>query len=204
IFFFIFFLYVKKSNKRNKELILNILPESIAVRIKSKGPFGVLVKQKDPIIIDEFEKSTILFTDFKGFTKIAESLTPEELVKELNTCFAKFDEISKNNTLEKIKTIGDAYMAAGGIPEINETNPIDAVKAGLEIVEFMKEFNREKKELGLPEWDIRVGINTGHIVAGVIGKHKYSYDIWGDAVNVASRMESSGEPSKVNISENTY
>ncbi|MCB0477283.1 MAG: hypothetical protein KDC84_03915 [Crocinitomicaceae bacterium] len=204
IFFIILFLYVKKSNKRNKELILNILPESIAVRIKSKGPFGVLVKQKDPIIIDEFEKSTILFTDFKGFTKIAESLTPEELVKELNTCFAKFDEISKNNTLEKIKTIGDAYMAAGGIPEINETNPIDAVKAGLEIVEFMKEFNREKKELGLPEWDIRVGINTGHIVAGVIGKHKYSYDIWGDAVNVASRMESSGEPSKVNISENTY
>ncbi|MEZ4938028.1 MAG: adenylate/guanylate cyclase domain-containing protein [Crocinitomicaceae bacterium] len=198
------FFYIRRNNKKNQALVLNILPESIAIRLKSNKRFGALKKGKSPNIIDEFPQSTILFADFKGFTKIAEKLTPEELVKELNICFEKFDEIMKENSLEKIKTIGDAYMAAGGIPEPDTDNAINAVNAAIAMVEFIAEFREMRIAEGQPEWNIRIGINTGHVVAGIIGKHKFSYDVWGDAVNVASRMESSGEAGKINISEDTY
>ncbi len=199
-----FLIFFVRSDKKNNELLLNILPRKIAKELKSKTRFKALKKDKNPTIIDEYKTATVLFTDFVGFTMIAEHLSPEELVEELNQCFAKFDEISKRNRLEKIKTIGDAYMAAGGIPDENQTNPEDAVNAAIEMIEFIEDFNEKRRAENMPEWKVRVGINTGHIVAGIIGKHKYSYDVWGDAVNLASRMESSGEPGKINISENTY
>ena len=146
----------------------------------------------------------MLFTDFKGFTKIAEKLTPAELVEELNNCFLEFDRIIDKHHLEKIKTIGDAYMCAGGIPIANETNPVDIVHAGLEIKEFMENLKKDREARGEDYWELRIGIHTGPVIAGVVGKNKFAYDIWGDAVNTASRMESSGIPGKVNISGETY
>ena len=134
----------------------------------------------------------MLFTDFKGFTKIADSLSPQEVVAELSECFVAFDEIIERNGLEKIKTIGDAYMCAGGIPVSNSSHPVNIVKAGLEIVQFMKLKNEKRQENGLEMWELRVGVHTGPIVAGVVGKKKYAYDIWGTTVNIASRMESAG------------
>jgi class 3 adenylate cyclase len=115
-----------------------------------------------------------------------------------------FDEIVEKYKLEKIKTIGDAYMCAGGIPTVNDTHPLDAVHAALAMQVYMEKKNSERKEKGIDGWELRVGIHTGPIVAGVVGKKKYAYDIWGDTVNIASRMESNGEPGKVNISSSTY
>lgn len=152
----------------------------------------------------DYESVSVLFTDFKGFTKIAEGLTPNELVTELNTFFQAFDSIVEKHELEKIKTIGDAYMCAGGIPTATNDHFIKTVKAGLEMQEFMFNTNEKRKEQGLVPWELRVGIHTGPVVAGVVGKKKYAYDIWGNTVNIASRMESNGETGKVNISSATY
>ncbi len=192
--------YTKKTNKiieaekeRAETLLLNILPAETAEELKTKG-------YATPKF---YEKVTVLFTDFKGFTNIAEKLTPQELVEELNQCFIAFDNIIDKYKLEKIKTIGDAYMCAGGIPGANETNPIDIVKAALEIRDFMKVLGEEKKKQGKESWELRIGIHTGPLIAGVVGKNKFAYDIWGDAVNIASRMESSGEPGEINISGET-
>jgi class 3 adenylate cyclase len=145
-----------------------------------------------------------LFTDFKGFTTIAKDMTPTELVAELNEFFVAFDDIIEKNGLEKIKTIGDAYMCAGGIPTTNKTHPVDIVRAGLQIQEFMNHHSVKRVEKGLQPWGLRVGIHTGPVTAGVVGRKKYAYDIWGSAVNIASRMESSGDVGKVNISAATY
>jgi class 3 adenylate cyclase len=146
----------------------------------------------------------VLFTDFKGFSSIAGKLTPQALVAELNDYFGKFDEIVEMFGLEKIKTIGDAYMCAGGIPVPNDKHPIAAVKAALAMQEYMIKQNQVRQNRGEQGWELRIGLHTGPIVAGVVGKKKYAYDIWGDTVNIASRMESSGEPGKVNISSATY
>jgi class 3 adenylate cyclase/tetratricopeptide (TPR) repeat protein len=182
------------ERRRSDKLLLNILPEEIAEELKEKG--SATPKQ--------YQTVSVLFTDFKGFTMIAEKLTPEELVKELDICFLAFDRIIDKHGLEKIKTIGDAYMCAGGIPVENTTNPIDIVKAGLEIKEYMDNLKAEREAKGEAFWELRIGIHTGSVVAGVVGKNKFAYDIWGDAVNTASRMESSGIPGKVNISGTTY
>jgi len=193
--------YVRKTNKiiqderdRSKELLLNILPEETARELENDGSAKTRY----------YESVTVLFTDFKGFSTIAGKLSPQELVAELNDYFIAFDEIVENHGLEKIKTIGDAYMCAGGIPIINETHPLNAVEAALEMQEFMKRKKQELQDKGLEGWELRVGIHTGPIVAGVVGKKKYAYDIWGDTVNIASRMESNGEAGKVNISSSTY
>lgn len=177
-----------------EKLLLNILPAETARELNQKG----FATPK------YYENVSVLFTDFKDFTKIAEGLSPQELVAELNACFIAFDEIIEKNNLEKIKTIGDAFMCAGGIPVANQTHPIDAVKAGLEIQEYMNEANKKRREKGNMSWNLRIGIHTGPLVAGVVGKRKFAYDIWGDAVNIASRMETSGEIGKVNISDSTY
>ncbi len=182
------------ERQRSDKLLLNILPEETAEELKEKG-------SATP---KHYERVSVLFTDFKGFTTIAEKLTPQELVKELNNCFLEFDRIIDKNNLEKIKTIGDAYMCAGGIPLENTTNPIDIVKAGLEIKDYMENLKKEREAAGEDFWELRIGIHTGPVVAGVVGKNKFAYDIWGDAVNTASRMESSGVPGKVNISGETY
>jgi adenylate cyclase len=193
--------YVRKTNRiikderdRSKELLLNILPEETARELETSG----FAKTR------YYESVTVLFTDFKGFSTIAGKLTPQALVAELNDYFGTFDEIVGKYGLEKIKTIGDAYMCAGGIPIANTTHPLSAVKAALEMQQYMKKQNLDRSAKGEPDWGLRIGIHTGPIVAGVVGKKKYAYDIWGDTVNVASRMESSGEAGKVNISSATY
>ena len=185
---------IKSERDRSKELLLNILPEETAHELETSG----FAKTQF------YENVTVLFTDFKGFSTIAGNLTPQALVAELNDYFCKFDEIVEKYDLEKIKTIGDAYMCAGGIPVVNETHAINAVMAALEMQEYMKKQMLDRQSRGEQGWELRVGIHTGPIVAGVVGKKKYAYDIWGDTVNVASRMESNGEAGKVNISSSTY
>jgi class 3 adenylate cyclase len=186
----------KTEQERDKsdELLLNILPFTVAQELKSQG--------KTPV--RTYALATVLFTDFKGFTSVAEKMSPTELVEELDSCFAKFDEIITQFKLEKIKTIGDAYMCVGGIPAPNESNPIAAVLAGLSIQKFMLDKRNEKLAQGQDYWQCRLGINSGELIAGVIGRKKFAYDVWGDTVNTGSRMESSGEVGKVNISGKTY
>ena len=185
---------IEHERDTSEKLLLNILPKATAKELRENGCATPKF----------YEKVTVMFTDFKGFTQVAEKLTPTELVKELEQCFLGFDEILDKYELEKIKTIGDSYMCAGGVPIANETNPVDAIRAGLEIQQWMHDWQARQKAQGKPFWEVRIGINTGEIVAGVVGKKKFAYDIWGDAVNLASRMESSGEPGRVNISGITY
>ncbi len=185
---------IKKGKKRSDELLLNILPEEVAEELKEKGRADA----------KHFDQVTVLFTDFKGFTQLSELLTPTELVAEINHCFSAFDHIMLKHQVEKIKTIGDAYMAVGGIPTPNKTHAFDAVNAALDIQHFMIEYKREMEAAGNLFFEIRIGIHTGPVVAGIVGVKKFAYDIWGDTVNTASRMESSGEIGKVNISESTY
>ena len=186
----------KLSEEKDKsdKLLLNILPYEIAEQLKNKGSVDTKL----------YRRVSVLFTDFVGFTKISEKLSPQEIIKELDIFFAKFDEIIGNHFIEKIKTIGDAYMCVGGLPLRNKSNPIDTVLAGLEMQAFAKEYNEKRMAEGKEPWNLRIGIHTGKVIAGVIGKRKFAYDIWGDTVNTASRMESAGAPGKVNISGETY
>tara|TARA_R110001606_G_scaffold64865_3_gene150464 strand:+ start:1487 stop:3418 length:1932 start_codon:yes stop_codon:yes gene_type:complete len=183
-----------KQKDRSDKLLLNILPAEIAEELKEKGSAEAQL----------IKFATVLFTDFQGFTAISEDLTPQELVHEVNLCFSEFDHIMERHNIEKIKTIGDAYMAAGGLPTVNETHAIDAVEAALEIQAFMNNLAEEKKKLNEPYFEARIGIHTGPVVAGIVGVKKYQYDIWGDTVNTANRMESSGAPGMINISATTY
>ncbi len=152
----------------------------------------------------KYNKVTVLFADIQGFTKIVEHLNPETLIDELDRFFIRFDEVVEKYRIEKIKTIGDAYMCAGGIPDKNSTNPIEVILAALEMQKFMKQANiDDKKEVG-DFWEVRIGVHTGPVISGTIGRKKLSFDIWGDSVNIASRMESSGIAGKINISGVTY
>ncbi|MCB1176021.1 MAG: GAF domain-containing protein, partial [Leptospiraceae bacterium] len=182
------------ERQKSEKLLLNILPKDVATELKEKG-------FSEPVL---FDSVSVMFTDFKGFTQIAETLTPQELVKDLDACFVQFDKISERYNLEKLKTIGDSYMCAGGIPRKNVTHAIDSVLAAMEIQDFMNMMKDLKEKKGFPYWEIRLGIHTGPLVAGVIGEKKFAYDVWGDTVNTASRMESSGTPGKINISGTTY
>ena len=184
---------IENERDRSDSLLLNILPEETAAELKINGK----VKAK------KFEAVTVLFTDFKGFTHYSENLDPEKLVETVGVYFTKFDNIMEKYGLEKIKTIGDSYMCAGGLPYPTEDHAHKMVQAAFEIVEFVEETKRNAQE-GQIYFDIRIGINTGMVVAGVVGSKKFSYDIWGDTVNVASRMESMSEPGKINISNSTY
>jgi class 3 adenylate cyclase len=194
----LFFYYqrnkIRKEKQRSEELLLNILPEEVADELKKKGSAEA----------QQIDEVTVLFTDFKGFTQLAEKLTPKELVAEINECFSAFDYIVEKYNVEKIKTIGDAYMAAGGLPTANTTHAKDVIYAALEIQLFMEKFKAKKIAANELFFEIRIGIHTGPVVAGIVGVKKFAYDIWGDTVNTASRMESSGEVGKVNISGATF
>ena len=175
-------------------LLSNILPTEVSRELQVTG-------EATPRY---YESVTVLFTDFKGFTTIADSLSPQQVVAELSECFTTFDNITEKHGLEKIKTIGDAYMCAGGIPVVNTHHPVSMVKAAIEIVHYMRHKNLKRTMNGEVPWDIRIGIHTGPLVAGVVGRKKYAYDIWGSTVNIASRLESNGEPGQINVSAATY
>ena len=185
---------LNQERRKSDRLLLNVLPESIAHELKMNDRVRPL----------EYGSASVLFTDFVGFTKIAEGLGPQQLIEQLDGCFRRFDQVALRHGLEKIKTIGDSYMAAGGIPAPNRTHAVDCVLAALDIQRVMAEMMDEKRAAKQPFWQSRVGINTGPIVAGVIGREKFSYDVWGDTVNTASRLESSGVANEVNISATTY
>ena len=177
------------EKKKSDDLLFNILPEGVANELKLTG--SAEAKQ--------FDNTTVLFTDFVNFTKISESLTPKALVAEVHLCFTAFDAIMDKNGLEKIKTIGDAYLAVCGMPSEDPDHAIRAANAALDILQFIK---KRKEEGGV--FDIRIGLNSGPVVAGIVGVKKFVYDIWSDTVNTAARMENNSEPGKINISSATY
>ena len=182
------------EKEKTESLLANVLPKNTADELMSKGKATKI----------KYNFVTVLFSDIQGFTKIAEETNPEVLIDELDKFFFHFDSVVEKYGIEKIKTIGDAYMCAGGIPEKNRTNPVEVILAAIEMQEYMKRLKSATDFEGMKLWDIRIGIHTGTVVAGVVGQKKLSYDIWGDTVNTASRMESSGEPGKINISGTTY
>lgn len=185
---------IETERQRSDELLLNILPAPIATELKEKGKAQAR----------RFGEATVLFSDFENFTRIAEQLSPEELVQELDKCFKAFDFIIGHYPeIEKIKTIGDAYMCASGLSD-RKSLPNSIVKAALEMQEFLDEQKQERMRLGKPYFEARIGVHTGPVVAGVVGVKKFAYDIWGDTVNIAARVEANSEPGRVNISETTY
>ncbi|MBI5914929.1 MAG: tetratricopeptide repeat protein [Bacteroidetes bacterium] len=185
---------IKVGKKQSDELLLNILPAEVAEELKAKG-------YAEAKLMDEV---TVLFSDFKGFTSLSETLTPKELVAEINECFSAFDHIMQRHGVEKIKTVGDAYMAAGGLPTPSATHAADVLNAALEMQAFMRERQQKREAEGRFFFEARIGVNTGPVVAGIVGVKKFAYDIWGDTVNTAQRMESNSEAGRVNISGSTY
>ena len=183
-----------REKQKSEELLLNILPRDVAEELKRVG-------RVDPVF---FPSASVLFTDFQDFTRIAAKMSPAQLIRELDFYFSAFDAIIERHGLEKLKTIGDAYMCAGGLPTPSATHGIDAVTAAWEIQDFMREAVATKTAAGEPCWGLRIGIHTGPLMAGVIGHKKFAYDIWGDTVNLAARLESTGEAGRVNISATTH
>ena len=184
---------IQEEKDRSDKLLLNILPEETAAELKENGKVGA----------QRIEKVTVLFTDFVGFTKSSEDLEPEELVSSVDHYFSHFDNIVDKYGLEKIKTIGDSYMCAGGLPHPDEKHVVKIILAAMEMRTFVEETQKEAEYMGLP-FEVRIGLNTGTVVAGVVGTKKFAYDIWGDTVNTASRMESGSKPGKINVSQSTY
>ncbi|OOG73002.1 adenylate/guanylate cyclase domain-containing protein [Algoriphagus sp. A40] len=183
-------LIILNEKKKSEELLLNILPKQVAEELKSKGKATT----------KRYGNVSILFTDFKDFTVMASSISQIKLVKELNEIFSHFDDILESLQIEKIKTIGDAYFAACGLPEKNTDHAHRCIEAAKHMFRYLEVRNRKNKL----QWKMRAGIHSGPVVAGVISKKKFAYDLFGDTVNIASRMESNGEVGKINISETTY
>jgi adenylate cyclase len=197
LIFMMFYYFVRQKQyfqERNEELLLNILPREIATELKETG----VVRARD------FENVTVLFTDFKDFTFITEKMSAQELVNEIHYGYSAFDQIISAHGLEKIKTIGDSYMCVAGIPVESDTHAIDAVMAAMEICAFVERENQIRQTKGQSWFTVRIGLHSGPVVAGIVGLKKFAYDIWGDTVNIASRLESSGEEGKINISGSTY
>ena len=185
---------VEKEKSKSDDLLLNILPAEVAEELKATGT----AKAK------AFTMVTVMFTDFKDFTRVSEKVSAELLVDEIHDCFSAFDKIIEKHKIEKIKTIGDAYLCASGLPVSNYTHAVDMLNAAFEIRNFMAQRKKEKEAKGEIPFEIRIGIHTGPVVAGIVGVKKYAYDIWGDTVNIAARMEQNSEAGKINISGSTY
>jgi len=186
---------IELERERSDELLFNILPKAIGEELKESGKARA----------QKFDQVTVLFTDFKNFTRISERLSPEELVQEIDRCFKGFDFIiSQYPDIEKIKTIGDAYMCAAGLNPNASNMPDNLLRAAMEMQEFLNELKAERSRMGKPFFEARIGMHTGPVVAGVVGVNKFAYDIWGDTVNIAARMESQCEEGRINISETTY
>ncbi|MEX1192974.1 MAG: adenylate/guanylate cyclase domain-containing protein [Brumimicrobium sp.] len=185
---------IAKEKEKSEKLLLNILPEEVANELKISGrttPFS-------------FKEATIMFTDFQGFTLFSEKHTTTEIVGIVDKYFVEFDKITEKYGIEKIKTIGDAYMCVSGIPVENPDHVSNMIKAAREMRDFVKKVEEEQKSEGLSYLRMRLGIHTGPLVAGVVGSNKFAYDVWGDSVNIAARMEESGEVGQVNVSETVY
>jgi predicted ATPase/class 3 adenylate cyclase/predicted Ser/Thr protein kinase len=182
------------EKQKSEELLLNILPKEVAEELKINGKASA----------NYYPSVSVMFIDFKDFTVIAEGLPADQLVRNLDEYFGAFDDIISDYNLEKIKTIGDCYMVAGGIPVVNESHCLDMINAACALLDFVNEESRRKKSLGLKAFTVRIGVHTGSVVAGVVGKKKFAYDIWGDAVNIAARMEQNSEVGKINITEDVY
>lgn len=185
---------IEEEKKRSDELLLNILPFETANELKATGKASA----------QNYENVTVLLSDFKDFTKVGEKLTPKELVDEIDYCFSAFDSIMEKYGIEKIKTIGDAYLCAKGLPTGSDHDPHAVILAAKDIIDFMDKMKTDREKEGKTAFSIRIGIHTGPLVAGVVGKKKFAYDIWGDTVNTAARMEQMSEPGKINVSEATY
>lgn len=185
---------IRAEQERSENLLLNILPSLVADELKKQGRTSARY----------YEDVSVLFADFVGFSKITELLTPQQLVSELDTCFQAFDQIIAKYDLEKIKTIGDAYMCAGGLPNGGGSQLRDMVSAARDMQAWLTEWNGERDKVGLPCFIARIGIHRGPVVAGVVGSKKFAFDIWGDTVNIAARIEQAGEGGKINISGEAY
>lgn len=199
----LFYLYIsrKKANEtlelekqKSDKLLLNILPEEIAEELKNTNK----------VQARSYRLTSVLFADIKGFTQISANMSPSLIIEELDYIFGAFDNIIQKHNIEKIKIIGDCYMCVGGIPQANDSNPLDIVKAAIEMQNFMQQMRLDRQTTQQQIYDIRIGINTGNVVAGVIGNKKFAYDVWGDVVNIAARLEKTCEPQKINISSSTY
>jgi len=184
----------EQEKQKSEELLLNILPVEVASELKTNGHSKAKA----------FTMVTVMFTDFKDFTTVSEKISAELLVDEIHHCFSAFDNILHKYKIEKIKTIGDAYLCASGLPVSNYTHAIDMLNAAFEIRNFMLHRKKEKENRGEISFELRLGIHTGPVVAGIVGVKKYAYDIWGDTVNIAARMEQNSEAGKINISGATY
>lgn len=185
---------VEEEQDRTQRLLLNILPEDVAEELKATGHARA----------NEFDEVTILFSDFENFTEISSEMTPAALVDELNACFFAFDAIVREHGLEKIKTIGDAYMAACGLSTGDSPASVNVINAALDMQAFVAQHREDNLAMGKPAFNMRAGIHTGSVVAGVVGDSKFQYDVWGDTVNMASRMETCGMAGEVNLSHVTY
>ena len=185
---------IREEQQRPENLLLNILPSLVADELKKKG------KTKARY----FDEVSVLFADFVGFSRISEQLSPQHLVSELDTCFQQFADIMAKFNLEKIKTIGDAYMCAGGVPDGGGSYVKNMILAAKEMQAWLAEWNHNREKIGLPRFDARIGIHSGPVVAGVVGSKKFAFDIWGDTVNIAARIEQAGEGGRINISGTVY
>jgi class 3 adenylate cyclase len=182
------------ERRKSDELLLNILPPAVAEELKAN----------EKVRPRFYQSVSILFVDFADFTRHVEAMEPAQVVQQLDDYYTKFDEIVARHRLEKVKTIGDAYLSVGGLPEPNRTHAIDAALAALEIQDHLAKVNRQRERLRLPPWTARIGINTGPVIAGVVGMRKFSYDIWGNAVNIAARLQAAADPGRINLAETTW
>lgn len=182
---------IAAERDKSNRLLRNILPDSIVRELHDQNR----------VVPRFYESATVMFADFEGFTRLTERMDPKGLVEQLDQFFSAFDEIAERHRLEKLKTIGDAFMCAGGLPEPSRTHAVDACLAALAMQDYMARVNRQRERLHLPRWELRIGLHTGPVMAGVVGQRKFIYDVWGDAVNIAARMEAAGAAGRINLSE---